>query len=555
MSTADEYILNETMAPVSNSEPMRSKQMLYINDNNNSAYNGQILFDASSLSNSGKFINWREGVIVIPYVLSLKSSVSISATAYSGFAMGIKNGYYQLIDSLSVDLGNSNVVQQTPFTNFLVNYKVLTRWGANDLKKYGSTLGVAPDNALSYLYSTAGGLSGDGLCNNVVNPADTLTYATEMGTYNDGLLSRMQMTAFPLTSATSGSASLPLLTAASQAQAVGKSYFTDDGGSGAARIYSWNIIATIRLKDICDFFDKLPLLKNGSFRLTLNYNSAQGTITYTTGASMVNASQPTLLSGRTVPFMMASSAASNPNANWVTTTTITYAGGVKSTASPAASNAILSTCRLYVPAYDLQPADEKLIRESAERIIEYEDLYQYSISSVAAGASFNQIVSNGIVDPIELVVVPMINKIGNSTAVTTLDAFTSPFDSAPGTTCPYASISNYQVQLSGSNVYQSPIAYDWDNFLSEVSQSGAINGGQSTGLTSGLLGEKDWAAGYRYYVTNLARRIPANNMVPISVAISGTNNTSRSMDYIVFVSYRRKIALNVIDGSIRRVAQ
>jgi len=182
-------------------------------------------------------------------------------------------------------------------------------------------------------------------------------------------------------------------------------------------------------------------------------------------------------------------------------------------------------------------------------------LYQYSITNVAAGGSFNQIISNGIVDPQELVVVPLINPIGNSTTVTTLEPYVSPFDSCPGTTCPYASISNYQVQLSGQNVYQSPITYDWDAFVSEVAQSGSLNGAQSTGLMSGLIGEKEWSAAYRYYVTNLKRRIPANNMVPISIGLSGVNNTSRAMNYLVFVTYKRKIAINVIDGTVRRVAQ
>jgi len=352
MSNADEYILNESMAPMSQSDPMRQKTMLYINDNNNGSYaGGQIVFDASSLSNSGNFLNWKEATIQIPYVISLKSSVAISATAYSGFAAGLKNGAFQLIDSISVDIGNVNVVQQTPFTNVHVNYKVLSQWDQNTLKKFGPTLGVAPDNAFSYGYSAAGAFNGDGLFNNVVNPADTFTFGSEMGTYNDGFLARMQQTAYPLSTAVAGASSLPLLTTAAQAIAVGKSYFTDDGASTSSRIYSWNIIATIRLRDLCDLFEQLPLLKSASFRMTLNYNSAQGSLTYTTGASMVNASQPTILSGRTVPFMIASSASSNPNANWVTTTTLTYAGNVKSCATPAASNAILSTCRLYVPGY------------------------------------------------------------------------------------------------------------------------------------------------------------------------------------------------------------
>ena len=167
--------------------------MFYIQDQNSGVYNGQILFDTSVLSNSGQWLAYSEAYIQIPFVMTFQSSTDVSAAnAYvQGFAMGLKNGYYQLIDSIQVDYNNKNIIGLQPFTNFFVNYKVMSSFSADDLKKWGPTIGFNPDSAGSGSYAAAANANGDGSSNNVVNPASALTYASQIDPYNAGLLKRL----------------------------------------------------------------------------------------------------------------------------------------------------------------------------------------------------------------------------------------------------------------------------------------------------------------------------------------------------------------------------
>jgi hypothetical protein len=173
----------------------------------------------------------------------------------------LKNGYYQLIDSIQVDHNNRNIIALQPFTNFFTNYKILSSMSADDLKKCGPSIGFNPDSAGSAAYAAAANANGDGTSNNVVNPAEALTYASQIDPYNAGLLKRFQMTGYQLNTKNTGIGANPEINTTALANQIGKNYQTDNGGAAAGRVWQWNILATIRLKDIADFFDKIPLVK------------------------------------------------------------------------------------------------------------------------------------------------------------------------------------------------------------------------------------------------------------------------------------------------------
>ena len=166
------------------------KQWVYGLDQNSGVYSsGQVQFDLSSLSNSKGFINWAEGYLSVPIVATVKSSTVLSDTA---FALAMKNGYYQLINSASIKIGNQDVNNKTDFTNLHIIYKVLSSMSYNDLLNAGSVLGVWPDTPTSAQYST-----GAGLKNNVITTTATDisgTYITPL--YNDGLYKRALLTSF-----------------------------------------------------------------------------------------------------------------------------------------------------------------------------------------------------------------------------------------------------------------------------------------------------------------------------------------------------------------------
>jgi hypothetical protein len=82
-----------------------------------------------------------------------------------------------------------------------------------------------------------------------------------------------------------------------------------------------------------------------------------------------------------------------------------------------------------------------------------------------------------------------------------------------------------------------------------MSSANAINGGLDTGLTSGLIGYREWANNYRYYVVDLSRRLAGDN-TPKSVTFMGLNASEFTVDYYCFIEYERHLELDVESGHI-----
>lgn len=564
--SADQFLFEETVDPQESQPVATDKRLYYIQDQNGGAYNGQIQFDTSTLANSGQWLAYSEAVLEIPFTITYQSSANLAGGADSyvkSFMAGLKNGYYQIIDSIQVDYNNSNVVQLQPFTNFFVQYKLMSSMGPSDLKKWGSTLNFAPDD-IAASYATAAANNGDGVSNNVItNPTDNNAVVYNANLYydqvNSGYRQRVINTGFPASSdanATIGYGNLGtfLGPAASAAAAgncaqVGKNFFNDNGGVDAARIWSWNIVATIRLKDLADFFDKLPLVRGAFMRITINYNSCSSTATFTTNA---NATLRTWVSvshiqrsGRTNPVMLTSAARYHP----VNLTATTHTATVGSQVAP---NPLLSAARLYVNAYTLNTVYTRdILTVKPKREVKYLDIYNYVVSGIAAGGQINAILTNGIVNPKYVVIIPQLTgQAANTGLAINVNPYQSLFDSSPGTTCPLALLGQFNIQVAGANMYQSSLRYDYEVFYNEVSSINAINGGLSTGMTSGLISQCMWDNLYRYYVCDLSRRVPSEDGVAKSVVFQGVNQTAKTMDYICFIAFERKVVIEMDTGML-----
>jgi hypothetical protein len=172
----DNLVFEESVNTEITSSEFVDKQFLYVNDNNNSNYTGQIVLDTTALSNCGNYINWSEAFLTIPLVLQAETAGTGLALANSlDYMLGLKNGFWQVIHSLSVEFNNGSIIQQTPFLNVFSSFKNLTSWSQDNLKSWGGICGFYPDNAESWLYNpntTAASVvnflntSGQGFCNN-----------------------------------------------------------------------------------------------------------------------------------------------------------------------------------------------------------------------------------------------------------------------------------------------------------------------------------------------------------------------------------------------------
>jgi hypothetical protein len=125
----------------------------------------------------------------------------------------------------------------------------------------------------------------------------------------------------------------------------------------------------------------------------------------------------------------------------------------------------------------------------------------------------------------------------------------SPFSSTPSSPDPL-SIQNFQIQISGKNLFISQLQYDYENFVEQLSASNQLNGGLTTAMASGLVGKSDFQSLYRYYYGNASRSLPSEYGVAKSVQILGTiaSSLAQKVDLMVFCSYERTITVDVRTG-------
>jgi hypothetical protein len=349
--------------------------------------------------------------------------------------------------------------------------------------------------------------------------------------------------------------------------------------------------AVIRLKDIADFYQKCPLLKGSTMRIYLNTNQVYFTIgacapvvagAYTTGGQTLTqtntgcialTSTPIILGGGgTNPVMVSSvdigQGASSlvPIANTLPSAPESVKIGLSivrtqflSGQFTASVSAPVTSVRLYAPAYTMSPiAEQRYLSLTPTKKIVYNDLFQYSFTGVASGQTFSFLVTNGIPNIRGILVIPLLPKASNGVASTyatttplagtTTSSLLSPFATTGGTPDPI-SLTNFQIQISGKNLFINNLQYDYETFYEQLVSSNQLNGSLTTSLSSGLIGFAEFESLYRYYYGNAGRSIPSEDGVAKAVQVSGVNNSPQTIDFMVFIEFERQIVVDVRTGA------
>lgn len=373
---------------------------------------------------------------------------------------------------------------------------------------------------------------------------------------------------------------------------VGKNYYSATTQQGTV---CWFVMAKIRMKDISDFFNQLPLIRGSFISLqifvnaptthTISFSSIPAGATYLTSGNYIGCTNTTI-QGTSSPLMFASCTYGNGNwslynalfnpdlygyggTNAMQDSITTGAGAyscnftlacyiAKNTALNI-SHPTLQQVRWYCPLYQMSAESEMqyLSLNEIKKVV-YHDIYEYTITNISGSTnqSVSQILSNGVVNPKYLILIPMISASSNPVASnngtqtqTFLAPYQSPFSSCPATT-DMIILSNISVQLAGVNVWTSNEIYDFQQFADELSELG-LNGGRITGLSSGLIGESDFQYNKRFYVCNLGRNVPMSEKgVPKSVSVNFQNLSNVSIDVFCFIEYEREISIRMEDGSL-----
>ena len=223
------------------------KDWINILDNQNQNYsNNQSIIDTSQLSNSNKYMSYRESYLAVPLLLSIGAPTGTSTiinvpiadgatgatTAAAGsvitfgqfnsaggsldYCLGLKNWFGTVIHSMTLDYNGTTVCQQTPYLNMWNSFKLMTSMSYQDILTQGTKIGFYPDDPLTFQYFPTGGtptvpiVAGavgtspadgtdfimDGVCNN--SNFDTVTTVSakynsfSSGCGNEGYLKRQQ---------------------------------------------------------------------------------------------------------------------------------------------------------------------------------------------------------------------------------------------------------------------------------------------------------------------------------------------------------------------------
>lgn len=614
----DSLIFSESVDTESSEPIMMDKQWLYVNDNNAQSYTGQIVLDTTSLSNSGAYMGWNESFLAIPLILQMQGSANLPVTSPLDWALGMKSGFWQILHSMSVEFNNGSVVQTSNFLNVFSSFKCLTSWSDADIRNWGAVCGFCPDTASSWLYNSAANAAtnflspnGTGFCNNrnayysgqVLTTAAILGLTTPATTFADskqqcvnlGFLQRQKWLVFGIvppagtygTLNASGDgasnkatllAGVPVGTTSAGLNAIFQSY-VQNTAQNRAIIFD----AVIRMKDVCDFFNKCPLLKGSTMRIYLNTNQTYFTLNaygHTISAAGVVipgnlslATTPIILGGgQTNPIMVASADLGQGMMGAAIESTGMVVAGVAALATYTIQVALsivttqfsgmtsysapVKSVRLYCPAYTMTPqAEARYLAMSPTKKIVYNDFFQYTIPALTP-TTFNTLVSNGLPNLRSVLVVPTIDRTGNGTATAasanytaiTTSSLLSPFSSTGGTPDPIA-IANFQIQVSGKNAFIQNEQYDYEQFTNQLVSSNQLNGSLTTSLGSGQIGFSDFEQLYRYYYFNAARGSPQDMGVSKSVQVQGELKTSAaSVSLLVFLEFERSIVVNVASG-------
>ena len=536
------------------------KDWISVMDNNNTSYSSNTLtLDTSALSNSNKYISWREGFLSVPLLLTVTSgaqwTIGTAATS-ADYGFGLKNNYASVIHSVSVDLQGSTIIQQTAWINLWNNFRLITTLSWQDVATIGSSIGFYPDTAGAFEASSAVGLCGVGVCNN--NNFDLAPVVSgafnAQESYNRGLYERQRAINLNLSAAmgVGGTQAFSTLISDTNMRNIYKSYIqTNLGGASGTNNFQIVIMANIMLKHLHPFFDKMVLSKGVFMKITLILNNATtrfaAVATTSLGAPTVN-----VPSGGINPIMVASMNVSNGNrALEAGTYSVSLSvgasvlGGVNSL---TVGGNLARSVMLQVPSVVFNPVYESAYLSSPVKSIEYSDVYSYQVLNIASGATLNNLITNGIAGIKSVLVLPFFNSAYNATLA--LSPLLSPYDDCGGgTTSPLCHLYNFNVQISGQNAIYNNQRYTYEAFLQQLNGQNAINGNLVDGLGSSLISQLDFENKYCYYYVNVERQLPIERSVPKSVVLQGINASAYAVDYYVFIEYSQSLSLNVLLGA------
>lgn len=547
-SESDKVVFEESIEGQDNVNLFESKKWTYITDSSstNGEFNGQIQFNLDTLSSQNQWTDLSQAVIQFPVKLTIKNGAAgVAPAAATINAATIKNGFHQFVDSVQIVLGGTTIQSSQIFTNIDTNYKILTEWSQDTLKKWGPTLGIALDDIdVSGTDSSTGvseSLDNAALISSTSGPGFDIYSAA--GIVNPGVKERFSM----FNNNTASTLGRSIL--GTNQSVVGKSNVQSTGLSEAtanADVFVMHALGTIKLSSISDAIAKMPLVKGLKGFIYLNYNSSTHTIAGS--ATTLTTFSSSAKFGRCAPGYLNFG---SDGFSMGTSSNAVFTADIDATPSATLTTAtrIQSNAMLHAPYYVATPEVDRAL--TMRKTMRYNERFVTQFSLTANG-NYTATLSPGISNPKRVILYPFFTGPGTSgNAGFLTNPLLSPCDGVPSTTSPFAALKDLQLYVGNVPMFQQPVSMDWTTFCNEVAQNG-LDGGLVDQASSGLLSQRTWNQLYRYYTVDVGRRSNSSDGASKSIQIQCTNATACPMSVIAIIWYEREITVDTASGMVQQ---
>jgi hypothetical protein len=483
-------------------------------------------------------------------------------TSGSSALCSIKTNFLNLIHQCDLQINGKTIESTTSFINIARHFQLVSEMSQNDLLNLGPTLGFSPnglDNVKSMKYSPASiaataACPGYGMSNNrivgspdnqiALNPAQNAGVANgalqyKVGRYIDTHNQDNGMTA---------------LVSAAQMGIEFRPYFTRSG-----HYMIWYDYAVIKVGHLFESINKIGLCKklDASVRIWVNTGTVNVAVAQPNSADL-NYSLTTANNtfSNTCPLMI--NWLGNTEANGgVAATTAGIVAGLYISKPPittfaginlanSAAQHPLANCRLYYSQIAVNDTLAlKYDQQNHAKQIVYRSVTSSICPNIQAGSNYSQLINAGIVHPTGILLVPFLS---NTSAFGDVQ-WKSPFDSCPATTCPIPLV-NLQVNVGGTNILQSNLFTNYENFISQVNLAESLTS-SDFGVSVGLINQSWWEYS-RFYYVNIERTESADKLGPRNINISFTNGGLLNIDVMVFIFYSDEFKIDINTGIVTK---
>ena len=580
-------------------------QWIYINDLNQSQYpNGWINWSNVNIigASADKYFDWKMGYLLIPHgvILSTTGSFGTTNAANAEFfhssentmAIGCK-GSHHLIDLPQIKFAGAPVNRNSNYNNFWMNEN-LKKKTADQMKIIGDILGFEFDSADSYELSGNYGEINNRLRATTDAGQTAIPQLLNQPTAfrNQGHFDRLLKSNYDnialvnsksIFSPTNGTFTSTSSTNSLQTGLVGvydrEFSEIDPDGTGAQntnRIQHlvYQFVSVVPLSELSDFYKNLPSIQSSlGFELRTQLNCANNnswTINYA-AANPANPGMHTITGivanqsvGNTCPYMLTQAGFNGAN------TGLSVFGGATGTGfsitikpfigyyanTPLTANIVSNgfsgssgvPCRIYVPQITYTPSISKMIINSPQKTILYNDYYIDQITTQPGnGQMVTRLFNTQLGKVRNIYILPFFSAKDRSPVT-----YKSPLSSAPNTVS-FCRLSNFNIRIAAQNVLIEPLQYNTQFYINNLLPLLAQNNGNSyvSDYFSGQVTKSMWEKCYNVYSLDITRVVDeVTDTASKSFQLEWKIDTNNTYDFLVFIVYQNSLAIDRLTGTI-----